>query len=109
MLTQNSTKLLECELNFLTTISWFQARFVGGVDTAKSPPPAAAANEKTIQGIFDKVGGMINEELIKKVQAVYTFKVKGKWTFSFRTNITEIGEYKTKDHNIASGWIILMH
>ena len=71
-------------MRFLTRISWFQARFVGGVDTTKSPPPAAAAaNEKTIQGIFDKVGGMINEELIKKVQAVYTFKVKGKWNSVF--------------------------
>ena len=75
---------LKCEFNCLTRKSWFQARFVGGVDTTKSPPPpAAAANEKTIQGIFDKVGGMMNEELIKKVQAVYTFKVKGKWKRSF--------------------------
>ena len=98
---------MKCKFNFLTRISWFQARFVGGVDTTKSPPPpaAAAANEKTIQGIFDKVGGMINEELIKKVQAVYTFKVKGKWTFSFRTNIRNRGI----DRNIASGWMIFMH
>merc|ERR1712038_1508204 len=54
-----------------------KARFVGGVDTSKTPPPAPATEDKTVQGIFDKLGGMINEELIKKVQAVYTFKVKG--------------------------------
>ena len=80
---------MKCEFNCLTRKSWFQARFVGGVDTTKSPPPpaAAATNEKTIQGIFDKVGGMINEELIKKVQAVYTFKVKGMWKL-FCTNIS---------------------
>ena len=83
----NNTNNLNWKWDFLSRISWFQARFVGGVDTTKSPPPAAAANEKTIQGIFDKVGGMINEELIKKVQAVYTFKVKGKWK-PFYTNIS---------------------
>ena len=50
---------------------------MGGVDTSKTEAPAASG-EKTIQSIFDKLGSMLNEDLIKKVQAVYTFKVKGK-------------------------------
>lgn len=56
-----------------------QPRFEGGVDRGQveAPAPAAAPDAKTIQGIFDKLGAMMNEELIKKVQAVYTFKVKG--------------------------------
>ena len=60
-------------------IIFLQPRFEGGVDRGQveAPAPAAAPEAKTIQGIFDKLGAMMNEELIKKVQAVYTFKVKG--------------------------------
>ena len=46
-------------------------------------PAAAAAGGaapagKTVQSVFDKLGGLINDELVSKVNAVYTFKVKGK-------------------------------
>ena len=45
---------------------------------AAAPPPAApATNEKTVQAVFDKLGTLINDELITKVNAVYTFNVKG--------------------------------
>ena len=42
---------------------------------AAAPPPAA--DGKTVQAVFDKLGTLINEELVSKVNAVYTFNVKG--------------------------------
>ena len=45
---------------------------------AAAAPPAAAPAGKTVQSVFDKLGGLINDELVSKVNAVYTFKVKGK-------------------------------
>ena len=59
-----------------------KARFVGGVDTSKATASSSAkpaVDDKTVQGVFDKLGSLINEELIQKVQAVYTFKVKGEY------------------------------
>jgi len=44
---------------------------------AAAAPPAAAPAGKTVQSVFDKLGGLINDELVSKVNAVYTFKVKG--------------------------------
>jgi len=47
---------------------------------AAATAPAAAApatNEKTVQGVFDKLGTLINDDLVSKVQAVYTFNVRG--------------------------------
>ena len=47
---------------------------------AAAAAPAAAApatNEKTVQGVFDKLGTLINDDLVSKVQAVYTFNVRG--------------------------------
>ena len=45
------------------------------LEAAKSKQPASGS--KTVQGVFDRIAGILNEELVSKVQAVYTFKVKG--------------------------------
>jgi len=49
------------------------------LEKAAAPAPAASAagGDKTVQAVFDKLAGLMNEELVSKVKAVYTFKVTG--------------------------------
>lgn len=52
-------------------------RFVDGKDTMADAAGASGSGAKTVQNVFDKLGSLVNEELVSKVNAVYTFKVKG--------------------------------
>jgi len=62
-----------------------KARFVGGVDTQKAapapPPPAAAAppagEGSPIDQLFGKMAAELNESLVSKTKATFTFNVTG--------------------------------
>lgn len=49
--------------------------YVEEVDNVKKE--TKIGEEKTVQGVFDNMGAMLNEDLIQKVQAVYQFNVNG--------------------------------
>ena len=63
-----------------------------GMAAPAAAPPAAPAG-KTVQSVFDKLGGLINDELVSKVNAVYTFKVKGKKWRCIHSSIPSITTY----------------
>eukprot|EP00095_Tigriopus_kingsejongensis_P006461 maker-scaffold128_size327099-snap-gene-1.9 protein:Tk06461 transcript:maker-scaffold128_size327099-snap-gene-1.9-mRNA-1 annotation:"hydroxysteroid dehydrogenase-like protein 2-like" len=50
-------------------------RFVAGQDVGKAG--SSAASSKSVQSVFDRIASKVNEELVQKTQAVYTFKVEG--------------------------------
>ena len=56
-------------------------RFVDGKDTKAAPAAAAkgasSSGSSSVQAVFDKMDGLMSEELVKKTNAIYQFNVKG--------------------------------
>jgi len=84
-----------------------KARFVGGVDTQSAPAPAAAAapaaapapaakGGSQIEQLFGKIEGVINEELVGKTKAVFSFNVTGddagKWFLDLKNGAGSCGK-----------------
>ena len=47
------------------------------IKTVQSPGDAGAQSGGSVQSVFDRIEGLVNEELVNKTKAVYQFTVKG--------------------------------